>query len=449
MVSSLSQEDKISRGAEDSCRYFRYMAEYVGFGEAEVEAIRESRYIIEKYIPEVVSKFYAQLLRYPPTRKYFLRKDGSLDQDYLQLRMKHLGNFWRRTASGVYDDDYARYVDYVGRGHTSRGADPNIYIPDRYVIGQVGFMQNAIIEAISKELHEIDPDWEVRALRAWNLLMMVILEMLSRAYGYERDEETYAGRATVDGDAVLQLSVEAYELALGMRTSQVPEEFLAGLEAEIPEGERKIVEIEGRSIGVFHHDGRWYAVQNSCLHRGGPVATGTLKGDVLTCPWHGYQYNLTSGELLADPKAKLEQYPVEVREGEVFLKIPTIQRDAIEISILDPQASSAAPAVKAVLQANEFDPAGLTPGQATLVHVGKEPVAVFNVGGQYYATQDTCTHAGGPLSEGELDEKMVTCPWHGSCFDVTDGSVLCGPARKPLKTFRVSLEGEVGRVESV
>jgi nitrite reductase/ring-hydroxylating ferredoxin subunit len=445
MVSSLSQDDKISRGAEDSGRYFRYMAEYVGFGEAEVEAIRESRFVIEKYIPEVVSKFYAQLLRYPPTRKYFLRKDGSLDQDYLQLRMQHLGNFWRRTASGVYDDDYARYVDYVGRAHTSRGADPNIYIPDRYVIGQVGFMQHAISAAISKELHEIDHDWEVRALRAWNLLMMVILEMLSRAYGYERDAETYAVRAAVDDEAVMQLSVEAYELTLGMRTAQIPQEFLACRAEDIPEGERKIVEIEGKSIGIFHQAGGWYAVQNRCLHRGGPVATGSLQEGILTCPWHGYQYKLTTGELLQDPKARLEQYPVQVRDGEVYLQIPVVQRDEIEISIVEPQAE---PAGGKALGPNEFVLAKVGPGEAALVKVGGEDVAVFNVDGQYFATQDACTHEDGPLSDGDLEGKTVICPWHGSCFDVTNGEVLCGPAEEPLKTYRVSIEGEVGRVEA-
>jgi len=146
----LTQDEKIKRGAEDSGRYFRYMAEYVGFSQSDADAIRESGLIIEKYIPDIVAKFYAQLLRYPPTRKYFIRADGSVDQDYLTLRMHHLTNFWRRTASGVYDDEYARYVDYVGRSHTSHGADPNCYIHARYVIGQVGFAQHAISEAISK-----------------------------------------------------------------------------------------------------------------------------------------------------------------------------------------------------------------------------------------------------------------------------------------------------------
>ena len=164
MDQSLSLNDKVKRGSEDSGKYFQYMAEFVGFTQADADAIRESGLVVEKYIPEIVSRFYAQLLRYPPTRKFFLRKDGTLDQDYLQMRMHHLTNFWRRTAAGIYDDDYARYVDYVGRAHTERGADPNIYIPERYVIGQVGFMQHAISQAISRELHDIDPDWEVRSL---------------------------------------------------------------------------------------------------------------------------------------------------------------------------------------------------------------------------------------------------------------------------------------------
>ena len=444
MTTSLTQDDKTKQGAEDSGRYFRYMAEFVGFTQADADAINESRFIIEKYIPEIVSKFYAQLLRYPPTRKHFLRKDGSLDQEYLQLRMHHLTNFWRRTAYGVFDDNYARYIDYVGRAHTSRGADPNIYIPERYVIGQVGFMTHAISEAITKELHDIDSDWEVRASKAWNLLMMVILEMLSRAYGHEREAETYASRGSIDQDAVLQLAVEAYEMGLGMRTTQETIDVVVAQTAEIPNGERKIIQVDDLSIGVFHHQGNWYAVRNSCLHRGGPVATGSLRGDTLTCPWHGFQYNLTNGELLTDPKARLEMYPVELRDGEIHLQIPVLRRDLIEISILEEHETQLE---VLELKENEFRTSELKPGQVKLLFLKGEPVAVYNVDGEFYATQDACTHAGGPLSEGELEGNMIVCPWHGSCFDVRDGQVKCGPAEDPVKIYRVILEGDLGRIE--
>lgn len=74
-------------------------------------------------------------------------------------------------------------------------------------------------------------------------------------------------------------------------------------------------------------------------------------------------------------------------------------------------------------------------------------VAVFNVEGAFCATQATCTHRQGPLSEGTLDGSTVTCPWHGTQFNVCTGAVLRGPARDPLQTYRVTIEGEVGRVD--
>jgi nitrite reductase/ring-hydroxylating ferredoxin subunit len=200
------------RGAEDAGRYFRYMADFVGFTQAHADTIRETALIIEKYIPDVVSKFYAHLLRYPPTRKYFLKQDGSIDQDYLQLRMHHLTNFWRRTAGGVYDDDYARYVDYVGRAHTSQGADPHLYIPERYVIGQVGFMQHAISEAIVKDL---------------------------------------------------------------------------------------------------------YATQEACTHANGPLSEGDLEGTIVTCPWHASCFDVANGAVVCGPATEALRTHRVVVDGEV------------------------------------------------------------------------------------------------------------------------------------
>jgi nitrite reductase/ring-hydroxylating ferredoxin subunit len=74
-------------------------------------------------------------------------------------------------------------------------------------------------------------------------------------------------------------------------------------------------------------------------------------------------------------------------------------------------------------------------------------VAVFNVAGTLYSTQNECTHARGPLCEGKLEGSTVTCPWHGSRFDVSTGSVLSGPAVGPLQTYRVTVKGGIGRVE--
>ena len=96
------------------------------------------------------------------------------------------------------------------------------------------------------------------------------------------------------------------------------------------------------------------------------------------------------------------------------------------------------------LKDDQFRIDSVPPGSALLVG----EAAVFNVAGSFCATQAKCTHRGGPLNEGKLDGSTVTCPWHGAQFNVCTGAVLRGPATEPVKTFRVSVEGEIGRVEA-
>jgi nitrite reductase/ring-hydroxylating ferredoxin subunit len=93
---------------------------------------------------------------------------------------------------------------------------------------------------------------------------------------------------------------------------------------------------------------------------------------------------------------------------------------------------------------NEFRISDVPRGNAS--PVGE--AAVFNVGGCFYATEGKCTHRKGELSKGKLDGSTVTCPKHGAQFNVTTGDVLRGPAEIPLKTYRVSVDGEIGCVEA-
>ena len=126
----------VAGAADDAGRYLRYMAEFIGFTPEDASAVRQTKALVAEHLPDIVADFYQQLLRYPPTRSFFLKPDGSLDEEYLELRMRHQVNFWLRTADCLLDDDYARYVDFVGRAHTARGADPSIYVSERYVIGR-------------------------------------------------------------------------------------------------------------------------------------------------------------------------------------------------------------------------------------------------------------------------------------------------------------------------
>ena len=89
----------------------------------------------------------------------------------------------------------------------------------------------------------------------------------------------------------------------------------------------------------------------------------------------------------------------------------------------------------------------LGPGEGKTVEVEGVSLALFNVDGTYFAITNTCTHVGGPLGEGALIGKELTCPLHGAQFDVTSGKVLGGPARSDVKSFPVSLEGDDVMVE--
>ena len=98
---------------------------------------------------------------------------------------------------------------------------------------------------------------------------------------------------------------------------------------------------------------------------------------------------------------------------------------------------------RAPLKDNEFRISEVPPGSVLLLG----DVAVFNVEGGFCATQARCTHRQGPLSEGAIDGSTVTCPLHGAQFNVWTGAVLRGPAKDPLKTYAVTVDGDVGRVD--
>ena len=72
----------------------------------------------------------------------------------------------------------------------------------------------------------------------------------------------------------------------------------------------------------------------------------------------------------------------------------------------------------------------IQPGQGKMVEVDDKKIVLFNVDGAFYAIDDTCTHRGGPLSEGDLNGNQVICPWQRAVFDVTTGGVLRPPAPK-------------------
>jgi nitrite reductase/ring-hydroxylating ferredoxin subunit len=89
----------------------------------------------------------------------------------------------------------------------------------------------------------------------------------------------------------------------------------------------------------------------------------------------------------------------------------------------------------------------LAAGQAKQAKVQGRTLAIINVGGTFYAIDDTCPHRGASLSEGDVLRSEVTCPWHGARFDVTSGAHLCPPAHTGVQSYRVQVVGEEVQVD--
>lgn len=94
-----------------------------------------------------------------------------------------------------------------------------------------------------------------------------------------------------------------------------------GRSSDVPAGEGRVIEAGGRSLALFNVDGAYYAIDNSCAHRGGPLGEGELDGTVVTCPWHGWRWDVKSGANANNPAVKMACFPVSVDAGGVFVEI--------------------------------------------------------------------------------------------------------------------------------
>ncbi len=88
--------------------------------------------------------------------------------------------------------------------------------------------------------------------------------------------------------------------------------------SDIPVNSGKALSVNGKAIALFNIEGAFYAIDNTCVHRGGPLGEGELQETTVTCPWHGWQYDVTTGKTLQSPDQGVEKYEVKV-EGEDLL----------------------------------------------------------------------------------------------------------------------------------
>ncbi len=91
--------------------------------------------------------------------------------------------------------------------------------------------------------------------------------------------------------------------------------------SEIPEDTGKYVEVKGREIALFKVNGKVYAIDHVCAHQGGPLAEGGISDNVVTCPWHGWEYNVTTGECTFNAEIKQQTFKVKEEGDDIYVEI--------------------------------------------------------------------------------------------------------------------------------
>lgn len=91
---------------------------------------------------------------------------------------------------------------------------------------------------------------------------------------------------------------------------------------DVAAGTGIVASVDGKEYAVFNVDGTFRVIDNTCKHRGGPLGEGELEGDTVTCPWHGWQYNVKTGACLTKDGIKMDCFEVKVEGGDVKIALP-------------------------------------------------------------------------------------------------------------------------------
>jgi nitrite reductase (NADH) small subunit len=93
----------------------------------------------------------------------------------------------------------------------------------------------------------------------------------------------------------------------------------AARKSEVGPGKICEFQVGDKSVAIANVAGKFCAISGICAHQAGPLGEGELEGQVVTCPWHGWQYDVTTGKVVQSPNLGVESYPVEVRGDDIFV----------------------------------------------------------------------------------------------------------------------------------
>lgn len=95
-----------------------------------------------------------------------------------------------------------------------------------------------------------------------------------------------------------------------------------GQVTDLPAGEGRVVDADGKALALFNVDGVFYALDNACSHRGGPLGEGEIEGAVVVCPWHAWRWDVKTGANVNNPAVRMACFPVSLDGGNVFVELP-------------------------------------------------------------------------------------------------------------------------------
>jgi hypothetical protein len=172
---------------------FRYLSEFMGFGEEDVAAIHGAAAVLAPLVPTLVNAVYEQLHRYDATWRHFLPRqtgyegpvpksleDVTQDHEMINYRKEHLARYLTALVSRPYDGKMVAYLDMVGKMHTPKAGAPELVVPLVQMNALLGFVADALANTILSL--KLERAQEVRTLRAFNKLLWLQNDLINRHY---------------------------------------------------------------------------------------------------------------------------------------------------------------------------------------------------------------------------------------------------------------------------
>ena len=172
---------------------FGYVADFMGFGPEDIEAIHGLAPYLAPLVPALVDAVYVQLFRFDATKRHFLPLQSgyegevpqdleslTLDHDQIKYRKAHLANYLKKLVTGAYDAKMVNYLDFVGKIHTPKAGSKDIRVPLVQMNALMGFVSDALLATILGL--EVDEVTKARALRAFNKLLWLQNDLITRHY---------------------------------------------------------------------------------------------------------------------------------------------------------------------------------------------------------------------------------------------------------------------------